>query len=476
MQSTKKLTDQELIDKMGCFIKGYISKNTYDYPVVDYHSVNQLKEKIDFSLPDQFGDSKKIFESVELYLKYCVKTGHPQFFNQLWSGFNFPGFVGEVLTALTNTSMYTYEVAPIATLIEESLIQKFLTLIGFPETGGGTFVTGGSNGNLLAMLIARNKFLDLGNKIEDLCVFYSDKSHYSLDTAAMIVGIPKNNIIKVPTGADHRINADVLDQKMKEVAQHGKVPFFVSATAGTTVAGKFDPIFEIAHKVKKYKDCWLHVDGAHGGCILLSRQHKHLLKGIELADSMVWDGHKVLGAPLICSMFLLKEKEFLNFQGKSDGAKDYLFHSYEESGSNLGTYSLQCGRRADCIKLWLMWNYYGTEGLEFRVNRLMDLARYAENKINFSDKLELAIKPEYVNVCFRYKLENADEKNDLFHNHLKEFLYKNGISMVNTASVNNKKCIRLVISNPDLQERDIDIFFENILEAAEHIVNNTVAG
>lgn len=387
-----RLSDQDLIDKMGCFIKEHLSKNTYDYPVVDYQSADNLREKFDFSLPDISGNSQILLDSIEQYLKFCVKTGHPQFFNQLWSGFNLPGFIGEVLSCLTNTSMYTYEVAPVATLIEKSLIEKVINLIGFPETADGTFVTGGSNGNLLAILIARNKFLDQGYKLDDLCVFYSEKSHYSLDTAAMVAGIHKDNVIKVSADQNHKIDCNALSVKMEEIIQLGKIPFFVSATAGTTVAGKFDPISEIAQVVKKYKDCWLHVDGAHGGCVLLSEQHKHQLKGIELADSMVWDAHKILGAPLICSMFVLKEKELLNFQGKSAGASDYLFQN-EEYGPNLGTYSLQCGRRADCIKLWMMWNYYGLEGLEARINHLINLTKYAKNIVESSENFELCIEP-----------------------------------------------------------------------------------
>ena len=146
--------------------------------------------------------------------------------------------------------MYTYEVAPVATLIEMTIIKKLLTLIGFPESGWGIFVTGGSNGNLLAMIVSRNKFLDRGKKLEDLCVFYSEKSHYSLDTAAMVLGIAKSNIIKIPSNENHQMDFRILEQKMNEAKQEGKIPFFVCATAGTTVTGSFDPILDLAHIVK----------------------------------------------------------------------------------------------------------------------------------------------------------------------------------------------------------------------------------
>ena len=476
MNNQLKQKNSEIIKFISETVSDYISKNTYDNPVVEHKPLSDLQKLINCSLPEESGGIERVFKLVEEYLKYCVKTGHPQFFNQLWSGFNVTGFIGEIVTALTNTSMYTYEVAPVATIIEMTIIKKLLSLIGFCENGWGTFVTGGSNGNLLAMLIARNRLLDHGEKLENLCVFYSEKAHYSLDTAAMVLGISKSNIIKIPANDRHEMDSDILCLKINETIEQNKKPFFVCATAGTTVAGNFDPIFDIANILKEHKYCWFHIDGAHGGSVLLSRTHKYLLAGANLANSLVWDGHKVMGAPLICSVFLLSDKKFLNFHENNTAANDYLFHSQEESDAveqnlNLGTYSLQCGRRADCVKLWLMWNHYGTHGLESRLDRLVSLARYAESKINSSDKITLAIDSNYVNVCFYYNVINSSVNHDWIHEKIKKTLYENGTCMVNTAKINNKMCIRLVISNPEIMESDLDIFFKNLIETGERIIS-----
>ena len=134
---------------------------------------------------------------------------------------------------------------------------------------------------------------------------------------------------------------------------------------------------------------------------------------------------------------------------------------------------MQYGRRADCLKLWLIWNYYGSEGLEVRINRLMKIAQYAEHKVKTLAPLTLAWKPEYLNICFYHSLEKRQINHDWFHNKIKESLYKKGMAMVNTASINNKKCIRLVISNPDLTEKDIDIFFENLLKIASNLLEDS---
>ena len=131
-----------------------------------------------------------------------------------------------------------------------------------------------------------------------------------------------------------------------------------------------------------------------------------------------------MGAPLICSIFLLRDKQNLNFHGNNVAANDYLFHSQnedDEQNLNLGTYSLQCGRRADCVKLWLMWNHYGKKGLETRVDHLIDLARYAEHKVKSSDKLSLALQSAYVNVCFYYDVDDTSINHDVFHEKIKTY-------------------------------------------------------
>ena len=461
----------ELFDKIILTIKRYLSENSYELPIVSHHSPDELSNKINLTLPKVGGGNEMMINCVDLYLKYCVRTAHPQFFNQLWSGFDNAGFIGEILTALTNTSMYTYEVAPMATLIEMKIIKKLVNLIGLPEEAGGTFVTGGSNGNLLGMLLARDKALSAGHKLEDLYAFYSENSHYSLDTAAMVLGISKSHTIKIPSDSHHRMNATILRQKIEEITALKKVPFFVCATAGTTIAGAFDSILDIANITYQQNNCWFHVDAAHGGSVLFSEQSKYLLNGIEFADSVVLDAHKALGAPLTCSILLVKDKDLLNFHQSNKEASDYLFHLEDKDigAFNLGTSSLQCGRRADCIKLWLMWNKYGTEGFENRVNKLIALARYAEKKVESSSSLTLAIRSEYINVCFYYNLQTNLLNSDQFHKKIKESLYKKGLTMVNTASVSDKVCIRLVISNPELNNSDIDIFFENVLETARFI-------
>ena len=438
--------------------------------VVDFQSPEVLLRQLDLKIPEKGKNEKDLLHDISEYLKYSVKTNHPQFLNQLYSGENLPAFIGEIITALTNTSMYTYEVAPIATLIEKELINKMCKIAGF-ENGGGTFATGGSNANMLAMMSARNKFLPSVKQkgmqsVPVLSAFVSNQSHYSFDTAANILGIGSNQVYKIQSDAQGKMIPKELDKAIKKSIEAGDQPFFIAATAGTTLLGAFDPLNEIAGIAKKY-NLWMHVDGSFGGSIILSRKYKHLFKGLEKADSFTWNPHKLMNIPLIASVLLLKDKYRL-MKNLSDLNTDYIYHDNDLEEYNLGKQSVQCGRRVDALKVWLAWRYYGDEGYETRINRMFELAEYATMKVQTCEKLQLLADTQSLNINFVYKSDNPDTENDL-NLMIREKLMREGSSMVNYGYINGKVSIRLVISKPDINEKDLDEFFNNFITTGNYL-------
>ena len=454
----------ELLSRGLELVQKYLEESSnLEKLVVQYQSPEALKSLIDWSIPEQGVTVDRLIFLLETYLNHSVRTGHQQFFNQLYGGFNLPGFLGEVFASLTNTSMATYEIAPIATLIEQALIQEINSYIGF-NRGEGTFVTGGSNANLIAMLCARNKaFPEIKQRgiSYPLVLFVSDQSHYSFLKAANVLGIGLNNVIKVRTDANGRMIPQDLERSIVAQLESGRVPFFIGATAGTTVRGAFDPLPEIAQIAQKYQ-LWLHVDGAWGGAVLLSDRHKHLLAGSELADSFTWDAHKLMGLPLICSAILVKYPGTLHSTVANDDA-DYLFHDHENSAYDLGLTSLQCGRKVDSLKLWLAWQYYGKRGYAQRIDWLFEMAEYATQVINDCFELELMASTQFLNICFRYVAKDCTDI-DALNLELRDRLVKSGKSLVNYATLNDKITIRLILANPEIDRSDLDRFFANVLE------------
>jgi len=451
-------------------IKNYLESNTNtNKPIVQFKTPSELKEVIDFKVDKNGVSEQEFLELVDKYLEYSVKTGDKQFLNQLYAGFNFPAFIGEIFTALANTSMYTYEVAPVATTIEIEMIRLMNSYAGYTD-GDGIFVSGGSNANLVAMFSARNKFLPESrfegyDRNFKLIAFVNEQAHYSFETAANVLGIGAKNVIKVKSDENGMLIPSELENEIKKSIKRNEKPFFVAATCATTLLGAYDPIDEMAKICKKY-NLWLHADGSFGGSLLLSDKHKHLMKGIEKTDSFTWNPHKLMNIPLICSALLVKKRGTLQ-HNITDINTDYIFHNIDKI-EDLGKKSIQCGRRVDAVKLWFAWKYFGLEGYQKRIDNLITVATYAEEIVKNNNKLELLANRQSFAVCFRY-IPNYETNLNKFNLELREALRKKGKSIVNYGYIGKTLSIRLITANGELKPLDIDLFFDNLMVAAKEL-------
>ena len=435
-------------------------------------SIENLNKEFDISL-DKSTNSDGIKQIIEKYLTLAVKTGSTNFYNQLFSGFSVTGYLGEIITALTNSSMYTFEMSPLATLMEKELIKKMSGLVGY-ENGFGTFVTGGSNGNLLGMLAAIYHYDP--NLKEDgifgsnvLTGFVSEESHYSFLKAAHLVGIGTKQIIKVSCDEYGHMDPLALEQSIQKSIDSGKQPFFVGGTAGTTVHGTFDPFNKIADLCEKY-NLWFHIDASWGGSVSISSKHNHLMKGSERSDSITWCAHKMMGMPLMCTAALFKDYSILKKINTVQGT-DYLFHDTNDI-INLGEHSLQCGRRTDALKLWLSWKYLGDEGFEKNIDHIFDMAQYAKEKIESSTLFYLISPVESLNICFQIQPKSLDNSEwNQFNIVVREKLLTKGKIMVNYAKINSTTCIRLITANFKLKQNDLDYFFFELEKTVDELLN-----
>ena len=448
-------------------VTNYLENNqNRNQPIVKFKKPSELKKLINFEIDKQGVSEQDFLKLIDQYLEYSVKTGNKQFVNQLFSGFNFPAFIGELFTVLANTSMYTYEVAPVATTIETEMIRLMNRYTGYLD-GDGIFVTGGSNANLVAMFSARNwalpesRFEGCDRTIK-LKAFISNQAHYSFETAANVLGIGAKNVIKVASDKNGKMIPTELEKEINESVSRGEKPFFVAATCATTLLGAYDPIDELAQICKKY-NLWLHADGSFGGSLILSDQHRYLMKGIEKTDSFTWNPHKLMNIPLICSALLVKKRGTLQ-HNITDINTDYIFHDIDQI-EDLGKKSIQCGRRVDAVKLWFAWKYFGLEGYQKRIDNLIAMAIFAEEIVVNHPKLELVVKRQSFAVCFRY-IPTVKTDLNKFNLDLRETMRKNGKSIVNFGYVGETLAIRLVITNGALSKSDIDLFFNNLLSTA----------
>ena len=269
--------EHELMTNFLKLLMNFLQSNELeDNALINHRDYKSLEKKFDASIGKKGVAEDELLSSVQSYMQYCVRTSHPQFLGTLRGSYTIASLVGEFLADITNTSMSTYEGSPVATLIENKLIKKMADIVGFTD-GDGIFVTGGTQANLIAVLSARNR-LDPNIKKtglrqqHDLVLFVSDQAHYSFTSAANVLGLGVQSIVRIVSDPLGRMDTEALELAIQTAIRENKTPFFIGATAGTTVLGAFDPIEDIANIASKY-NLWLHVDGAYGGSAVLSNCH-----------------------------------------------------------------------------------------------------------------------------------------------------------------------------------------------------------
>lgn len=448
-------------------VHNYLHESSLDETsVVEYHQAEKLKNLLDLKLQDSAATDSEILEEVKKYLKYSVRTTHPLYNNQLNSGSNFESLIGEVVSFITNTTMATFEVAPVATLMEEKLIEELNSIIGF-DNGEGIMLTGGSNANMMAIHAARNErfpnILEEGNISTPMKVFISKEAHYSHKKAMMLLGLGTNNLISVKADDKGKMDPADLELKITECIQADHIPLLVCSTAGTTVQGAFDPIKEINAVCKKYQ-VWHHIDGAWGGAVMFSKKYKHLLAGIEGADSYTFDAHKLLGTGLITSFFLSRKKGVLK-AANSGGGSQYIFHNYENADYDTGRKSLQCGRKVDSLKFWLTWKSRGHSGLEEYVDEQYAKRDYLVEKIKAHPRLKLIHDPQYLNVCFQVIPEENNIDINKYNLDLRFKLVQSGKMMTNFSSWSDGTVFfRHIFANHETQNKHLDKLIDIIID------------
>ena len=427
----------------------------HKHPVADRIEADKLYNTLDLSLnPTPIVDDK-LKDLLKEVVISTPKTATKLFFNQLFGGRQGKAILGDLLAVMLNNSMYTYKVAGPQVGIEQEIIRKSCEMIGYGSQSNGTFPTGGSMSNYMALVMARDtKDSHCREKgmSKPMIVYTSRESHYSNSKNASFAGIGKSNIRYIPTDSKGQMLPNHLEEQIIKDLDEGFVPTYVNATAGTTVLGSFDPIDKIADITEKY-EIWLHVDGAYCGSVIFSDKFKYLVDGIERSNSFSYNAHKMLGTPLTCSVLLVNDKKHLHNSFSNDA--DYLYQT-DGDDFNLGKTSFQCGRRNDALKFWTLWKSIGTNGLKQIVDQQFELADIARAYIKSNPDYTLYSFDDSISVCFNY--QGIDPMT------LCTALYEHQITVVGFGSFNNDTFIRLITINANNKEYDILNFFK-VLEA-----------
>ena len=414
----------------------------------------ELKKALNIGLSEEGIDEDQFVETLKKVVLATPKTSSNLFFNQLFGGRESKAVLGDLLAVMLNNSMYTYKVGGVQVGIEKEILDQVIDRLDYGPNAGGTIPTGGSMSNFMAILMARDKYNEASRQTglkTNMIAYTSAESHYSIEKNAAFIGIGRENVRKIPANELGEMNVTLLKDAIQKDIEAGHAPFFVNATAGTTVLGAFDSIKEI-NEVCKEHDVWMHVDGAYEGAVILSEKYKHMLEGTKEADSFSFNPHKMLGTPLTCSIIVVKDKKHL-LDSFSNSAV-YLYQT-EEDDYNLGKTSFQCGRRNDALKLWTLWKSKGRLGLEKIVDKQYELSDYARDYVGNHPDYELYSFDNSIAICFNYKgIPPVQLCTDL---------YESDELMVGYGKFRENEFVRMVTINSSNSIEDIKNFF-NIIE------------
>jgi len=381
--------------------------------------------------------------------------------------------------------LHVYAVSPALSVIEKETTTELAKMLGFNEEyAGGISQPGGSASNFTSVLIARHRHFPFirsrGMQQERPVMFTSADSHYSLEKAAEMAGLGHGALWRIPVDNYGRMIVDELRNAVVLAQKQGLHPFYVNATAGTTVRGAYDPIEDIADICKQHH-LWLHVDGSLGGAVIFSRQYRWKLKGAERADSFTLNPHKMLGVPVTCS-FLLGQDMRTFWQANSISA-DYLFHEDSPSTQqsdcravfDLADLTPQCGRKGDSLKLALGWVYHGRIGYEQYVDDAFAAALYLASAVQEHPNLVLdgPLTPECVQVCFYYCAEPnlwnkvSAEDNTSATRYISKGLHRKGF-MVDYATGGKGAFLR-VVTNKGTTAAALDELINGVVELGSEL-------
>jgi L-2,4-diaminobutyrate decarboxylase len=417
-------------------------------------------------------------ELEDVYLRDAVYFHHPRYLAHLNCPVVIPALVAEAILTAVNSSLDTWDQSAGGTLIERHLIAWTARRLGFGDAADGVFTSGGTQSNLQALLLAREEALASAEScpasrhrlLPRLRILASEDSHFSVRTSATLLGLAPDAVRTVPTDAKRRMRPDALIRELRRCRRHGGHVMAVVATAGTTDHGSIDPLPAIAD-VCASEQTWLHVDAAYGCGLLVSPTRRHLLAGIERANSVTVDYHKSFFQPVSSSAVVVRDGSVLRHVTYH---ADYLnpARAAERDIPNQVDKSLQTTRRFDALKLWLTLRVMGPDAIGELFDRIVDLASQAWTLLAHDPRFEVVTPSQLSTLVFRYVPPDGPGRKltDDANLYAREALAASGEGMVAATTVNGKHYLKVTLLNPTTTLDDIAYVLDLLAEHAGRYV------
>ena len=461
----------EIVDWIADYLEG-IER----YPVMAQVQPGEIRERIPSS-PPTLGESFDVLmkDFTSDILPGITHWQHPSFFAYFQANSSPPSLYAEMLTAALGAQCMSWVTSPAAAELEERMMQWLREMLGLPAAWDGVIQDTGSTSTLCAILTAREAHSrhEINRRgfthADHFVVYCSSEAHSSIEKAVRIAGIGRENLRRIGVDEKFSMRPELLEDAIRQDAVAGLVPLCVIDALGTTGSLAVDPL-EAVGAVAKRHGLWLHVDAAYAGTALVLPEFRHLLKGIEFADSFVVNPHKWMFTNFDCSAYFVRDRNVLI--RTFEILPEYLKTRETQQVNNYRDWGIQLGRRFRALKLWFVIRTYGVEGIQSRVRNHIAMAQELAEVIRKERDFEI-LAPVWCNViCFRYCPDPSLERErvNALNIALMDRLNASGLLYLTHTKLEGKTTLRLVIGQTSVDRRHLTSAWATILRVARERV------
>ena len=450
-------------------------ENIEKYPVLSQIKPGEIKNQLPTVPPAESESMEQIMADVNsIIMPGITHWQSPGFYAYFPSNSSGPSVLGDLLSSGLGVQGMLWATSPACTELETRVLDWLADMLQLPEkfrstsVGGAVIQDTASSAALSALLAARErktnyKTNDTGN-LGNLVAYVSGHTHSSVEKAVKIAGIGKNNLRLIGVDEKLAMRPELLEAAINEDIANGLVPFFVCATVGTTSTNAMDPLTEIGQICRNH-DLWMHIDAAMSGTAAICPEYRHLLNGVELADSFSFNPHKWMFTNFDCNCFFVADRSVLI--KTLSILPEYLKNQATESGAvfDYRDWHIQLGRRFRSLKLWFVIRHYGVNGLQYHIRKHVEMAQQFADWIRASDDFELVAPVPLNLVCFAHK------KGDDFNRKLLETINSQGKMYFTHTVINGQYVLRMCIAQTHTQPEHVRQAWQIIQETARELIS-----
>ena len=444
------------------------------YPVRAQTSPGDIAKQIPASPPDAGESMEQIMEDFsKIVPPGMTHWQHPRFFAYFPSNAAPAAMIAEQLAGTMAAQCMLWQTSPAATEIEMRMVDWLRQSVGLPDTFDGVLQDTASSATLCAILTMREKALDWqGNQkglsnLPTVRVYASTRTHTSIDKAMWVAGLGQDNLVKIATDENFSMNVDALAQAIKHDRDNGMLPAGIVVCVGGTSMGATDNVRAVC-ELAQAEGLYTHIDAAWAGSAMICPEYRYLWDGAELADSIVLNPHKWLGASMECSAHLVKDPATLV---KTLAIQPEYLKTYGRDGIiNFSEWSVQLGRRFRALKVWFLLRAYGLDGLRTMIRNHVSWSEELCSRLDAEPDFQITTQPILSLFTFRFNPHTDQTQTDLdaLNLELVNRINDDGRIYLTQTIHDGMLVIRFMCGQFDMEHRDIEIAFNVITSLARN--------